>query len=276
MLVALAGLALDAAAPANAQKAAVASKSNPEAPQSDTGAAVAPRRSSLRFLTTTDYPPFNYADEVGQLTGFNIDFARAVCVELEVSCDIKAIAFDGLLTALDHGDGDAAIGAIAVTPTTLAVAEFSRRYYFLTAHFAVRKSGDKPIISPAGLESRKIAVLAGSSHEAYLKIFFPDSQVANFPTPELAREALVKGDADALFGDGLALAFWTNGTSSKNCCELAGLAYSDQRFFGDGVAIALRKGDVALSRQIDSAITRIMASSRYEDMLARYFPVRLF
>src|SRR5688572_10097506 len=38
----------------------------------------------LRFVTEADYPPFNYYDEDGVLTGFNIDLARALCAELEV------------------------------------------------------------------------------------------------------------------------------------------------------------------------------------------------
>ena len=238
--------------------------------------AAAPHRNSLRFLTTTDFPPFNYADDDGQLTGFNIDFARAVCVELEVSCDIKAVAWDDLLPSLNHGDGDAAVGAIAATPSALTEVDFTRRYYFMTAHFAVRKAGPKFEISPVGLESRKIAVVAGSSHEAFLRAMFPDSRIVALPSADAAREALVKGDTETLFGDGLALAFWTSGTSSKGCCELAGGGYGDQRYFGDGVAIALRKGDITLARQIDAAIARIVGSSRYEEMLSRYFPVRLF
>ena len=268
----LLGAMLIAPAPLRAQQKAAAAA---EAPASGEPAAQ-PHRTSLRFLTSTDFPPFNYADEEGQLTGFNIDFARAVCVELEVSCDIKAVPFAELLSTLDHGDGDAVIGAIAVTPATVTRAEFSRRYYFMTGHFAVKRAGVKPDITPAGLESRKIAVQARSSHEAYLKAFFPDSQIVSLPSADAAREALSKGDVDALFADGLALAFWTNGTSSKGCCELSGKAYSDARYFGDGMAIALHKGEVPLTRQIDVAITRILASNRYEELLARYFPVRLF
>lgn len=263
---------LIASAPSRAQQQSAAAVEPPSP-----GEPVAPpRRTSLRFLTTTDFPPFNYADEEGQLTGFNIDFARAVCVELEVSCDIKAVPFGELLSTLDHGDGDAVIGAIAVTPATVARAEFSRRYYFMTGHFAVSKSGAKPDITPAGLESRKIAVQARSSHEAYLRAFFPDSQIISLPSADAARDALAKGEVDALFADGLALAFWTNGTSSKACCELSGKAFNDARYFGDGMAIALRRGDVPLTRQVDAAITHILASNRYEELLARYFPVRLF
>ena len=37
----------------------------------------------LRFITDSDYPPFHYFDEVGALTGFNVDLARAICEALE-------------------------------------------------------------------------------------------------------------------------------------------------------------------------------------------------
>ena len=50
----------------------------------ETGADAVWRGSVLRFLTDTDYPPFNYYDEDGSLVGFNIDVARAICLELDV------------------------------------------------------------------------------------------------------------------------------------------------------------------------------------------------
>lgn len=259
-------LALLAAQPAFAQ----------QPPAKDQPDVTSNRRSVLRVLTSTDYPPFNYADETGQLTGFNIDFARTLCVELEVSCDIKPIAWDDLLPTLERGDADAAIASIGITPSTIAVADFTRPYFFMTGRFAVRKSETPLEISPIGLEARKIAVTAGTAHEAYLKAFFLDSQIAAYDTPETAHAALAKGDADAIFGDSLAMAFWINGTSSNGCCELAGEPYADERYFGSGVHVAVRRGDVPLRRQIDEAIIRIRASQRYEELLSRYFPVRLF
>ncbi len=249
---------------------------DPQAAGADPVESPGGRRNVLRVLTDTDYPPFNYVDELGQLTGFNIDFARSVCVELEVSCDIKAIAWDDLLPTLEKGDGDAVIASIAAIPGTLTQADFTVPYYFMTGRFAVRKAGARPEISPIGLEGRKIAVASGTAHEAYLKAFFPDSQIIALPSVDAARQAFAKGQTDALFGDSLALAFWTNGTSSNGCCELSGSPYADERYFGEGVSIAVHRGDVALHRQLDAAIMRIRASARYEELLSRYFPVRLF
>jgi polar amino acid transport system substrate-binding protein len=234
------------------------------------------RRNVLRVLTDADYPPFNYVDELGQLTGFNIDFARSICVELEVSCDIKTIAWDDLLPTLDRGDGDAVIASISASPGTLTQADFTLPYYFMTGRFAVRKAGPVPDISPVGLEGRKIGVAAGTAHEAYLKAFFADSQIVAVPSVEAARQALAKGQVDVLFGDSLALSFWSNGTSSNSCCEISGPPYSDERYFGAGISVAVRRGDLLLRRQLNAAIMRIRSSSRFEELLSRYFPVRLF
>ena len=44
------------------------------------------RLTVIRFLTETDYPPFNYAGADGNPTGFNVDLARAICDELQISC----------------------------------------------------------------------------------------------------------------------------------------------------------------------------------------------
>jgi polar amino acid transport system substrate-binding protein len=45
---------------------------------------------SIRFLTTADFPPFNYRDADGQLIGFNVDVARSLCDVLGVACTIQA------------------------------------------------------------------------------------------------------------------------------------------------------------------------------------------
>ena len=45
---------------------------------------------AIRFLTTADFPPFNYRDADGQLIGFNVDLARAICEDLSIACTIQA------------------------------------------------------------------------------------------------------------------------------------------------------------------------------------------
>ncbi len=43
----------------------------------------------IRFLTETDYPPFNFTGPDGNPAGFNVDLARLICEEIKVTCTIQ-------------------------------------------------------------------------------------------------------------------------------------------------------------------------------------------
>ena len=102
----------------------------------------------IRFITDSDYPPFQYFDEEGVLTGFNVDLARAICEALGVECDIKPVDWDDLYTDLDNGEADAAIASIRIDAESLAKADFSSRYYATPARFVTRKESDYTDIRP--------------------------------------------------------------------------------------------------------------------------------
>ncbi len=75
-------------------------------------------RTRIRFLTAVDYPPFNFLDQRGRLTGFHVDLARAICEELNVTaiCQIEARPFDQLAPAIENGEADALAAGVAITP----------------------------------------------------------------------------------------------------------------------------------------------------------------
>jgi polar amino acid transport system substrate-binding protein len=235
-----------------------------------------PRRVAIRFLTDSDYPPFNYYDEDNALTGFNVDIARSICVELAAACDIQVRAWQELLPALRRGEADAVIASHAVSANALKVVDFSDRYYHTPARFAGKRGSGRLDVTPEGLEGRKIAVAKGTAHEAYLRTFFRDSSIRAFETPELARDALISGTADLLFDDGVSLVFWLNGVASKACCEFKGGPFGEPKFFGDGVGIAVSREDPQLKALINSALRRLRESGRYEELMLRYFPLRPF
>ena len=235
-----------------------------------------PTRTSLRFLTDNDFPPFHYMDEDGQLTGFNIDLAQAICLELSAACDIQPRPWGELLPALKRRDGNAVIASHAITPALLADFAVSERYFHTPGRFAARRGAQRLDITPEGLEGKRVAVGRGTAHEAYLRSFFRDADVQVLENVELARDALVSGKVDLLFDDGAGLAFWLTGTLSKACCEMVGGGFFEPRFFGDGMAIVMAKGDQPLEDQINQALARIRQGGRYEELLQKHFPVRVF
>ncbi len=261
-----------------------AAKDAAKAKKKDDDAPAPPRRSVIRFVTEAEYPPFNYYAEDGTLTGFNIDVARAICLEAEVSCDIQVRRWEDLIPALERGEADAIIASLAIRPSTLARVDFTDRYYFTPARFVARRDAPKLDITPVGLEGKRIGALRGTAHAAFLKVFFPDSIVILYDSPAAARRALIKRRIDLLFGDGITLSFWLNGTSSRGCCEFRGGPFAEPRYFGDGIGIAVRKGDTALRDMINTALARLRSPDRtkrtstegLQDLFLQYFPIKVY
>jgi polar amino acid transport system substrate-binding protein len=234
------------------------------------------RLQSIRFLTELDYPPFNYAGADGNPVGFNVDLARQLCDEIKVACTIQARRFELLLDALDDNRGDAVIASIAITPSTRRRADFTDPYYRTPARFVAR--ADSPIgdVLPELVEGKKIAVVAGTAHEAFLKQMFTAAEIRSYANAEAAREALRNKDVDLLFGDGIALAFWLNGSDSAGCCVFRGGPYLESRYFGEGVGIVVKRGNDLLRQALNWALFRDWEKGGFTDLWLRYFPISPF
>ena len=230
----------------------------------------------IRFLTGFDYPPFNYTGPDGNPAGFNVDLARLLCNEIKANCTIQMRKFDTLLDALEQNRGDAVIASIAVTPAARQRVDFTDPYYRTPARFVARKDSKIEDVIPEALEGKKVAVVAGTAHESYLHTLFTEAEVRPYPTSEAARTALRKGEVDLLFGDGISLAFWLNGTESEGCCAFRGGPFMESRYFGEGIGIAVRRGNNALRLALNWALFQLWEKGRFTDLWLRYFPVSPF
>lgn len=234
------------------------------------------RMGAVRFLTEDDYPPFNFKGPNGQVSGFNVDLARAICNELGLTCTIQVRRFNTLLDALDKNLGDAAIASIAITPQNRERADFTDRYYRTPARFVARKEVLLDQITPEALSGRKVAVVAGSAHEAYLRDFFPEMTIRSYPNIETAFAALRRAETDLYFGDGITIAFWLNGAGSGNCCVFRGGPFTESHYFGEGVGIAVKRGNETLRRALNYALFKLWEKGTYTDIYLRYFPISFY
>lgn len=262
------------------------------APRSDLSAQVTipsywdPRRRServdltrvpqIRFLTEDDYPPFNFAGPDGRPVGFNVDLARAICEELKVPCTIQVRRFDTLTDSLDRNAGDAVIASLAITGEIRRRYEVSDRYLETPARFVMRNDTRLAEATPEALAGRSIAVVEGTAHEAYASAFFRHSAIRRYPTPEAARKALAERDVDVMFADGVASAFWVNGEASAGCCRFIGGPFTESRYFGEGLAIVMRRGNEPLRLAINYALQRLWEKGVYAELYLKAFPVGIY
>jgi polar amino acid transport system substrate-binding protein len=154
--------------------------------------------------------------------------------------------------------------------------DFTDPYYRTPARFVSRRDVVMAEVRPEYLEGKKVGVIGGSAHEAYLKVFFTDAELHGYPNDETLRQALRRNEVDFIFGDAISLAFWINGTDSESCCAFSGGHFIESRYFGEGIGIAVKKGNDVLRQTLNWALFRIWEKGRYTDLWLRYFSVSPF
>ena len=237
---------------------------------------------TIRFLTTDDFPPFHFTNADGALTGFDVDLARAICADLKIACTIQARRFDQLVGEIKAGKDDALIAAVANTPATRADLDFTAPYYTTPARFAAQlkskldAKGLVAAMTPDLIAGHTIGVEAGTAHEAYLKTFFPQAVLRPYRNQPDLRAALGNSEVEAVFADGIGLSLWLAGTESKGCCGFRGGPFTESRYFGNGVSIAVGRGKDNLREALDYELDKLTRDGTYADLYLKYFPIGFY
>ena len=231
---------------------------------------------SIRFLTTDDFPPFHFALPDGTLAGLDVDLARAICTDLKIACTIQARRFDTLVAQVKAGADDAIVASLANTPAARADLDFTAPYYTTPARFVV--PGGSPLTSarPETLAGHKLGVVANTAQEAYLRAFFAKASIKAYPDQRALRAGLRGGEVEAMFADGIAAALWLNGTDAAGCCAFLDGPFTESRYFGNGVSIAVGRGNVALRETLDYELMQLTRSGAFADLYLKYFPIGFY
>jgi polar amino acid transport system substrate-binding protein len=234
-----------------------------------------PAQRVVRVLTDDEFPPLHFASPDGTPTGFAVEIARAACEELEIVCTIQARRFDTLLDALAEGRGDIVAAAVPVTAPLRERFGVGHPYFRFPARFVTRRDGPTGAALPA-LSGRKVAVIANTAHEEYLRRHAPALALQSVPALGPGLTALRNGEVDAVFADGVALSLWLHGRLSDDCCRFLDGPFLDNVWFGEGLAFLTRRDDPALQRAFDYALERLWQRGRYAETYLRFFPVSPF
>jgi polar amino acid transport system substrate-binding protein len=232
----------------------------------------------VRFLTTSDFPPFNHLDSLGRPAGFHIDLARAICTELGISdiCQVQVLPWEELEEALEQGQGEAVIAGLAVTPEARQRLAFTRSYLRFPARFATRH--EAPLREPIhrAVAEKRIGVMAGSAHEAMLRDYFPEARPVTFSRWGWMLDALREDRIEGVFGDGLRLSVWLDDPESENCCRFVGGPYLSAEYLGAGLAIATAIENEDLARAFDHALRELGVNGRFAELYLRHFPISFY
>ena len=229
----------------------------------------------IRFLATDDFPPFSFRDRRGALIGFNIDLADAICRVLKVSCAMQVRPFDTLREGLRDGTGNAILAGLDPEKSADEGLSATQAYLKIPGRFVAaprRRLRSRRGMLAAASSGLPAAARTRRSSPASSRPCGPPAT----PRPAVALGELKDGRIAAVFGDAVGLAFWLHGPDSADCCRFAGGPYVDDRLFGAGLSIVVKREDRALKQALDYALREVQRAGTYEELYLRYFPVSLF
>jgi arginine/ornithine transport system substrate-binding protein len=225
----------------------------------------------IRIGVEGAYPPFSSLRADGQLVGFDIDIARALCAQMGAECTLVQQDWDGMIPALMARKYDAIIASMAITEERKQKVAFTNKYYQVPAKFA-RKKGSGIEITKAGLAGKIIGVQRATTHDNFISGEFGSAvEIKRYATQDEAYLDAIAGRLDLLLADSVPLQDAFLGTDQGKDWEFVGPGYSDVKYYGEGAGIAVAKKNQDLVEKFNKAIAAIRADSTYQKISAQYF-----
>ncbi|MTI42106.1 amino acid ABC transporter substrate-binding protein (PAAT family) [Roseibium hamelinense] len=232
------------------------------------GAAQADDWNKIRIGTEGAYPPFNTLTADGQLVGFDIDVAKALCEQMNAECEFVTQDWDGMIPALQAGKFDAVIASMSITEERKQKVDFTNKYYNTPPAIAVPK--DSSITSVEEMDGVLLGAQSSTTHSNYAEEKISGAELKLYPTPDEYKLDIANGRIDAVIDDVVVLSEWLD-TDDGACCKLLGTLTPDPVINGEGAGIAIRKEDTALRDKFNEAIAAILENGKYKEINDKYF-----
>lgn len=228
--------------------------------------AVAPTTISKGTLTIGmegTYPPFNYKDDQGKLTGFDVDISTALAAKLNLKPQFVLTEFSGILAGLQANKYDVIVNQLGITPERQKSIAFTAPYAYSSPQIIVRKTGGGDYKTLADLKGKRVGVGLGSNFEQQLRAAGGINVVTYPGAPEYLAD-LAAGRLDAAYNDRLLVGYLIK---SRN------LLIKDAGVIGqpEAVGIALKKTNPDLKAALDKALLQIKADGTYTKISRQWF-----
>ncbi len=228
--------------------------------------------SALRFGMDAAYPPFESVNSKGEIVGFEVDYAKALCERMKVSCTFQNQDWDGIIPSLMAGKFDVIFSSMNITAERAKRVLFSDMYYATPPVIATSSGNKSDDISPAALKGKTIGTQSSTIHANYLERFYKDSDIKLYPTQDEPNQDLASGRLDYVVGDGLVTKEFIE-KKGDGCCRIVATIARVPDIHGPGVGAAFRPDDTELRDRFNKAIAELDADGTYAKLAAKYFTV---
>jgi cystine transport system substrate-binding protein len=252
-----------AAAVSLAGCAAAGSGSSTASAGADDSLAAVQQAGKLTVATEGTYRPFSFHEEGGgELTGFDVEVAKAVGDELGVEVQFQETQWDGIFAGLEAGRFDTIANQVSITPERKDAYEFSTPYTYSTGVIVV-PSDDSSIDSFESLDGKTTAQsLTSNWYELAQK---SGAKVEGVEGWAQSVALVEQGRVDATINDKLTFLDYKQQTGA------AGLKIAAETDEQSESAFAFQKGSVALADAVSEALGTLEEDGTLAEISKKYF-----
>ena len=229
----------------------------------------------LNICVEGAYPPFSEINSAGEIVGFDIDIANALCDVMGNNCTMVQTEWDGIIPALLEGKCDAIIASMSITEERKQRVDFSDKYYNSPGRF-ISKEDAGLTDSAEGLAGKIVGLQRGTIFQDFMEGEMPDVELKLYGTQDEVYLDLTAGRIDAAFADSIAMSDGFLKTDAGAGFAFFGRDYNEEKYFGVGAGIAVRKGEEALRDGFSAAIKTIRDNGTYKSINDTYFEVDIY
>ena len=218
----------------------------------------------LTVCSDAPYEPFEFQDENGKWTGFDMDLMTAVATRYGLTLEVTVQPFDGIWLAPKAGTCDVVASSMTITEERAENAAFSDSYFDSYQSLLVREADAETLVDLDTLAGKTVGVQTGTTGEAFAKENAPGAKLQTFDDAAAMFLALEGGQIDGIIQDFPINAF----RAVKQGGTVVSATFQDQ-VEEYGFAVAQENEDLLLA--LNESLNEFRSIGVYQEIFDRYF-----
>lgn len=230
-----------------------------------TGSALAAAEKTIVFASDATWPPMELLDNKKQVIGYSSDYVNAIAKELNMSVEVRNVAWDGIFAGLAAGNYDAVASSVTITPERQKQFLFTLPYAEIHQALVVR--ADSPVKALTDLKDKKVGGQIGTTGIFVMQNAKTGAVMREYEDVGLAMEDLANGRIDAVMCDDPVAKFYANKNKDFNDKFKLVFTTPEAEYYG----FALNKKSTALQERLNKGIKAVQEKGIEKELQKKWF-----
>jgi polar amino acid transport system substrate-binding protein len=234
-------------------------------------------KNGIDVASDIPYEPFEYNDESGKLTGFDVELGALISQKLGTEVRFNDAVFDTIIASLESGTNDIIISSMSDTVERQAKVDFVD-YNIGGSQMIVAKGNPEGITDPTSLCGKNVIVQNGTIQIDLVGKMSADCKTAGNPSITITQlpdapsmeNALRAGQGSAVMMD----SFVAQGAAAKagngEYFDVISDPAAPNGYDAGFVGIAILKKDSGLRDAVQAALQSLIDDGQYATLLAKW------